>query len=120
MILVGTATLVGLAMLALPGVMHSVGRRLPPGPWAILCALALAGGALLVVSSAFLVASPLVFTSLGFSSLARACEQMLGQLSPGGPLAAAAAVGAASAICICGSKAIWHAHRLRKKVYLGA
>lgn len=118
MILVATALFVGVALLALPGLMHPVGRRLAPGPWATLSAMALVAGALLILVSAMLVASPYLFTALGFSALAKACEHMLGHLSPSSPFAAVAALVLASSISIRGVKAVRHARRLRGLVYL--
>jgi hypothetical protein len=119
-ILVATATFVGFALLALPGLMHPVGRRIQPGPWATLSAIALGGGALLIVVSALLVASPLILMTFGFTTLARACEHMLGQLSPSGPLAAIIGLALASSVCFVGAKAVQHARHLRDLTYLGA
>jgi Zn-dependent protease with chaperone function len=119
-ILVTAATFVGFALLALPGLMHPVGRRLRPGPWGALSVAALCAGAALVVISALLVASPLVFTVLGFTTLARACEQMLGQLSPNSPYAAILASALAISICLLGARAVRHARRVRELTYLEA
>lgn len=76
----------GFALLALPAALARVGRRLAPGEWAWLCALAIAGGAALVEAVLVLRAAPGVLATAGFDAFAAACSRVLGPLVAGGPV----------------------------------
>lgn len=82
----------GSLLIALPGLARPVGRRLAPREWSMLCAVALAGGALLIEIGLVLLAAPTVLVALGAPTLASACERLLGPLLPGGPLLGMVAV----------------------------
>ncbi len=82
----------GAMLIALPGLARPVGRRLAPREWSLLCAVALAGGALLIEIGLVLLAAPTVLVAVGAPTLASACERLLGPLLPGGPLLGMVAV----------------------------
>ncbi len=82
----------GALLVVLPGMARRAGRRLAPREWSLLCALALAGGALLIEVGTVLLAAPSVLLALGAPGLASACERLIGPLLPGGPLLGMVAV----------------------------
>jgi Zn-dependent protease with chaperone function len=97
----------GFALLVLPAVLRSVGRRLTPAEWSRLCATALVGGALTVEAGAILYAAPTVLRAVGVDALASACERMLGHFAPGGLWAGwASAVGALTIAALAGGGVI--------------
>jgi hypothetical protein len=90
--------LVGVALLALPGLVRPLGRRLAPSEWARLCAAGLGGGAALLELTLLLYAAPTVLRAAGAPLLASVCERMLGPLVPGGEAAGWAAAAAAATL----------------------
>lgn len=107
---------VALALLALPGVVEGLGRRLAPSEWARLCIAALAGGALLLELALVLRAAPAVLRALGVPALASACERLLGPLTVGGaPVGWVAGLGAAAIATT--AAVIWGGQRgMRRRV----
>lgn len=77
---------VALGLLALPGAVCRLGRRLDPAEWSRLCLGALAAGAMLLEVTALLYAAPTVLRALGIPELAHLCERALGKLAPAGAL----------------------------------
>ncbi len=101
----------GSSLVALPGVVRRLGRRLPPAEWARLCALALLVGAALFELGLLLYAAPTVLSAAGVHAWSLACEQILGPLVPAGPQAGwAAAVLAIILPAVAGLRArrAWH------------
>lgn len=88
----------GVLLVVLPGLARRTGRLLAPREWSLLCAVALAGGALLIEIGVVLLASPPILLAIGAPALASACERLLGPLLPGGPLLGMVALPAAVAI----------------------
>jgi hypothetical protein len=108
-ILVVTAA--GVGFLTLPYAMRRIGRKLRPGQWAVLCAVALLVGAALALGSVLLIAAPPMFDVVGLPVVARTCQRMLGNLYPGGTVSTTvAAVLVLSAVGL-GGRALIHAHR---------
>jgi Zn-dependent protease with chaperone function len=81
----------GLALVCLPGLVRSLGRRMAPAEWTRLCALTFVAGAVIVELAAALYGAPTVLRAAGVHALASACERMLGSLVPGGAAAGWAA-----------------------------
>ncbi|MHB8328598.1 MAG: M56 family metallopeptidase [Acidimicrobiales bacterium] len=103
---------VGLAMLVLPGLMRLIGRRVDPGSWAKLVAIAIFSGMVLFELAMLFAAAPPGLRLLGLSQLAAVCERMLGALSPGGiPLALGA-----TAVAILVPLAAWRGATSARRV----
>jgi hypothetical protein len=82
-----------LGLIVLPGCARPLGRRLPPGEWAKLCAGLLAAGALALEASLIVIGGPTVLRLAHLEAAAHLCEHALGELVPGGtPVGIAAAV----------------------------
>lgn len=79
MILVLAAT--GLSLLALPRLLSGIGRRLHPGTWSVLCAVALACGMVVTVVAGLLLSAPWALSATGLSTEAGTCERVFGQLA---------------------------------------
>ena len=71
----------GLGLLALPAMLRPLGRRLRPGRWSALCAVALLAGVTLVVAAGALASLPTVLRIVGLPQGSRACEAVFGHLS---------------------------------------
>ncbi len=117
--------LVGVAvvLLVLPGLTDRVGRRLAPMEWAWLCAVALAGGLVLLEVALVSRAAPPVLRAIGVASLASACERLLGPLLPGGLVGSWAAAASALMLPVVAA-AQWRRgwrvrHRLAGDLWLG-
>lgn len=106
----------GFALLALPAALGRVGRRLAPGEWAWLCAVAVGGGAALVWAGLVLRAAPGVLAAAGFDAFAAACSRVLGPLVPGGPVVTWVAAAAAAALPAAAVLATVRARRLRQRL----
>ena len=76
----------GLGLLALPGLLRPVGRRLRPAEWARTSLLCIGAGAAVVELAAVLYGLPAVATASGVPSLEVLCHRALGPLAPGGPV----------------------------------
>jgi hypothetical protein len=109
----------GVGLLALPALTRRLGRRLAPREWAILCTVAIGGGALAIEGAAVFVAAPTVLRAVGVPALASACERMLGPLTPGGPVAGWAATGVAATIAAFAALGVVRAERGRRAVRVG-
>ena len=81
--MVPVLVLAGLCLLALPGAIRPLGRRLAPTEWSWLCIVALVAGASVVELSFVLYATPTVLRAAGVPELAELCERALGSLLPG-------------------------------------
>lgn len=77
----------GLGLVALPGLLRPLGRRLDPRGWARLCVAALGGGLAVFELGLVLYAAPTVLPAIGAFGLASICLHMLGGVAPGGPVA---------------------------------
>ena len=82
----------GMLLIALPRLARPMGRRLAPREWSVLCAVALAGGAVLIELGLILLAAPTVLLALDAPALASLCERLVGPLLPGGPVLGMVAV----------------------------
>lgn len=76
--------LVGLVLLALPGLAARAGRHLQPVEWSRLSLLAVWFGFRAIQLSFGLTAVPTVLGTLGLTSVADACHRVLGPAVPGG------------------------------------
>lgn len=82
-------------LVALPGALDGLGRRLRPREWAWLTTIGLGGGLALVEAALLLGAVPTLLRAGGVEWLATACERVLQPLVSGGSVVGwAAAVGA--------------------------
>lgn len=99
------------ALLALPGLVRPLGRRVAPDEWASLCASALAVGAGLLELTLVLYAAPTVLRAAGISLWASVCERMLGAVVPGGPAAGWMAAAAAVTLPVLASVGLRRARR---------
>ena len=109
MILVVTSA--GLGFLALPVAMRPIRRQPRPGQWSVLCAIALPIGAIAALGSVLLIAAPPMFDTIGHPAIARACQRMLGNLYPGGPVSSTIAAIVFLSACGLGVRALIHARR---------
>jgi beta-lactamase regulating signal transducer with metallopeptidase domain len=91
---VSLALLCALGLLAAPGIIRRVGRRLPPAEWAKLCTASIAAGALTLEAALLALGAPTVLRAAGFDAFAEVCEHLLGKVTPG-PVVGSAAVLAA-------------------------
>lgn len=94
--------LAGLALVALPGRCHVLGRRLTPHMWVRLCAAALIIGGITFEIGLLLYSLPSTIRILQISKLTTACERMLSFLAPGGPIAGWTALVIAAIVAILG------------------
>jgi len=117
-ILVVTAA--GLGLLGLPAAMRRVGRQLVPRHWALLCAVALLSGTVLVITTILIIAAPRALEFVGLPAAARACEHMLGGLYPGGTVVWFSAMALGLSAAVLGTKAVVHAHRSVRRASIGS
>ena len=75
----------GLGLLALPSLLRRFGRRVRPSWWALLCAVALVAGLVLVLGTATVGSLPGLLWLVGLPKVARACEEMFGYTLSTGP-----------------------------------
>jgi hypothetical protein len=108
-----------LGLLAVPGLLRPLARRLPPAEWATLCALLLVTGTVAVEVLAVLVAAPTVMRAVGLGEIADLCQQALSQLIPGGGLVGWAALAVAVAVPVLAGREILRARRDRRIVRVG-
>lgn len=107
---------VGLALLALPHLLRSLGRRIDPGRWAGLVAVALVAGLGLFEFAALLAVAPPVLRALGLPQLAGACEQLLGVGGNGGTALALGAGVVGAAVALTAAAAAGAARRTARRV----
>lgn len=74
----------GLGLVALPGVLRPLGRRLDPRDWARMCAAAIGTGLGAFELGLVFYAAPTVLPAVGALGLASICREMLGGVAPGG------------------------------------
>lgn len=99
--------LVGLFVASMPALFGRMGRRLSAAEWALMCQVALVGGALTVWIGAALWAVASVLATMGGPWVAVWCDQMLGRFSlPDGRFAAVA-----GAMAIAMAAAAWREWR---------
>jgi Zn-dependent protease with chaperone function len=108
-----------LGLLAAPGLLRPLARRLPPAEWAALCALLLAAGAVVLEVLAVLVALPTVMRAAGLPEIADLCQEALGRLIPGGAAVGWAAFAAAMAVPILATREALRTRRARRAVRAG-
>ncbi len=108
-----------LGLLAVPGLLRPLARRLPPAEWAGLCVLLLATGAIAVEVLVVLVAIPTVMRAVGLDEIADLCQQALGRLIPGGAAVGWAALAAAVAVPVLAGREILRTCRDRRVVRVG-
>lgn len=110
------AVAAAVVLLALPGALDRVGRRLAPQEWAKLSAFALASGLVLLEIVLILRAAPTVLRAGGVEWLADACERVLRPLVAGGSTVGWIA-GLAAVAMPAKALARWHrGRRLRRRL----
>jgi len=108
-----------LGLLAVPGLLRPLARRLPPAEWAGLCVLLLATGAIAVEVLAVLVATPTVMRAVGLGEIADLCRQALGRLIPGGAPVGWAALVVAAVVPVLAGREVLRMRRDRRLVKSG-
>jgi hypothetical protein len=108
-----------LGLLAVPGLLRPLARRLPPAEWARLCALLLAAGVVAVEVLVVLVATPTVMRAVGLGEIADLCQQALGRLIPGEAPVGWAALATAAAVPVLAAREVLRARRDRRLVRVG-
>jgi hypothetical protein len=104
------------ALLVLPAATQRFGRRLAPGEWTWLAALALAAGAGLLELALVLRSVPAVLNAAGVDAVADACTRAFRPLLSGGPLVSWAAAAAAVLLAVTGTVAAVRGRRLRRRL----
>lgn len=107
-----------LSLLGLPCVLRRLARRLPPAEWAQLNVVLLVFGAVTFETALVLLAAPTVLRALGVPALADLCQQMLGDLVPGGPVVGWWAAGSALAIPLIGGHGALRARRTQRGLHV--
>jgi hypothetical protein len=116
---VGVAfVLAGLGLVALPGALRPLGRRLAPSDWARLSIVALVGGFGVFELGLVFYAAPTVLSASGAFGLASLCLQMLGGVAPGGAAAGWAAGVLAVVVAGSGALALDRARRVRRGTWV--
>jgi hypothetical protein len=108
-----------LGLLAVPGLLRPLGRRLAPTEWAALCALLLAAGAIVLEVLAVLVAIPTVMRAAGLPEVADLCQEALGRLIPGEAAVGWVAFAAATGVPVLAVREVLRTHRARRTVRAG-
>lgn len=103
-------------IIALPGLLGFLGRRLAPKEWSYLSAAAVAGGLVLVEIGLLLVALPMILRIFGLPALADACERLLGPVLVGGPAAGWVAAVAAVVLAVAAWRSVARARALRRRL----
>lgn len=106
--------LAGLVLVALPGLLRPLGRRLAPCDWARLCAAALAGGAGVFELGLLVYAAPTVLSAVGVPALASACQRMISGVAPGGAAAGSTAGALAVAVAALAGLSLTRGRRIRR------
>lgn len=108
-----------LGLLAVPGLLRPLARRLPPAEWAALCALLLAAGAIVLEVLAVLVAIPTVMRAAGLPEVADLCQEALGRLIPGEAAVGWVAFAAAAGVPGLAAREVLRTRRARRAVRAG-
>lgn len=115
--------LLGVAAMALPALLASLGRRLKPREWAYVTAAAVVGGFGLLEIGLVFSAIPTLLRFVGVDALAEACERLLAPVAPGGAAIGWVTAVLAAAIPAAGVRAVRNAldvkRRLRRELWLG-
>lgn len=105
-----------LGLVALPGALRPLGRRLDPRDWTLLCTMALTAGLGTFEMGLVLYAAPTVLPAVGAFGLASLCARMLGDIAPGGAAAGWAAAALASVVVGCAALGALRARRTRRGI----
>ena len=108
--------LLGLALIAMPGICSTSGRSLQPAEWARTSLGCVAAGWLLIETTALLYAVPSVLTLVGGSHLDAFCDRMIQQFAPGGAPAIIAATVIAISLPALAIRAISQMRRSRRAI----
>lgn len=108
----------GVGLLLLPGLCRSVGRRLEPRRWALMCAGAMAAGLAVAEVGLVLFSAPTALRTLGVPGLASVCERMLGGVVPGGPVAGWLALVLAATLAVRAGLGVIEGCRVRSVAYV--
>jgi uncharacterized protein YjeT (DUF2065 family) len=113
----------GLMVSSLPAVARPLGRRISSAEWAQLNLIAMVGSVMVVEAGFVLLASTTVLGALSFGAVASACEELIGPLTPLGPvggwLAAALAAMTPALAWRAGHRTHAQMSRLEIEPYLG-
>jgi len=116
--------LLGLALLAAPGVARRPPRRVPAGEWTVVVTLALTMGAVTVLAALSLAALPAASAMVGAATLAGHCRGVLAPLAPDPTFlswgASLLALGLLARLVHGWSRAIAIARNVRVEPWLGA
>jgi len=96
----------GLSILALPFLLRHFGRRVRPNWWALLCAVALVVGLILVLGSGAVGSLPSLLWIVGLPTVARACEKMLGYSPTIGPYISSVALALTVSMVVLGGRSL--------------
>lgn len=106
--------LAGLGLVALPGLLRPLGRRLSPRDWAWLSTAALVSGFGVFELGLLLYAAPTVLSAFDAFGLASFCRHMLGGVAPGGAAAGWGAGVLAAVVAGSGGLSVMKGHRIRR------
>jgi len=106
--------LAGLGLVALPGLLRPLGRRLAPRNWAWLSTVALVGGFGVFELGLLLYAAPTVLAALDAFGLASLCQHMLGGVVPGGATAGWGAGALATLVAASGGLSLMKGRRIHR------
>lgn len=95
---------IGFALMALPGGLRRLGRRIDPSRWAFACLVALVAGAATIGGTLMVVALPVVLDAVGEAAAAEECRQMFDITLPATPTAGWVALGVSTWLVTCGRR----------------
>jgi hypothetical protein len=107
---------VALGLLAMPGALRPVGRRINPKLWTQMCALALISGAAIFELTALVAAAPPLLKLVGLPMAAHDCQALLGAAIPGGSVFVGSALILAAAIPLLAGRALARARRIAQSI----
>lgn len=96
----------GLGLLALPSLLRRCGSRVQPRWWALLCAIALIIGLVLVLGTGAVGSLPSLLWMVGLPKVARACEQMLGYSPTNAPYISLATLALTASMVVLGGRSL--------------
>lgn len=106
--------LLAVGVLALPGLLAPLGRRLRPQEWASMTATSLAAGLVLLEVGLLFTALPTVLRFIGVDALAEACERVLAPLAGGGSVMGWTAGLLAVALAVSAVRVVRKVRRVRQ------